>query len=281
MVTAVGTYLVTGASTGIGRATVLRLDRAAHRVVASVRRTEDGAALAEATSDRLETVLMDVTDAASVEAAAKQVLSRTAALDGLVNNAGTAIAGPMELLPIDQFRSQIEINLIGQVAVTQAFLPSLRAARGRVVFVSSIGGRIALPFNGPYNASKFGIEAVGDSLRQELSRWGMHVVLVEPGAVATPIWNKGASRADEMLAGLEPDAVGLYEERLTAFRKLAAGIGASGVDPDDVAAVIETALTVERPRTRYLVGRDAKIRANLRRVLPDRVFDRLVDRQLR
>jgi NAD(P)-dependent dehydrogenase (short-subunit alcohol dehydrogenase family) len=250
-------------------------------VVASVRRGEDGASLADAASERLEAVLMDVTDAGSVEAAAKLVRSKNEALDGLVNNAGTTIAGPMELLPIDDFRAQIEINLIGQVAVTQAFLPSLRAARGRVVFVSSIGGRIALPFNGPYHASKFGIEAVGDTLRQELNPWGMHVVLVEPGAVATPIWDKGASRAGEMLDGLEPDAVGLYEERLAAFRKLAAGIGAGGVDPDDVAAVIETALTVERPRTRYLVGRDAKIRANLRRVLPDRVFDRLVDRQLR
>lgn len=280
MVTAVGTFLVTGASTGIGEATVLRLDRAGNRVLPSVRREEDGAALREAGSDRIEPVIMDVTDAASVAAARERVSSLTDRLDGLVNNAGTAIAGPMELLPIDQFRAQVEINLIGQVAVTQAFLPLVRSARGRVVFVSSIGGRIALPFNGAYSASKFGLEAVGDSLRQEVKPFGMEVVIVEPGAVATPIWDKGTARADELLAGIDPKAISLYEPRLTGFRALAAEAAERGVDPDDVAAVIETALTTERPRTRYIVGRDAKMRAGVRRLVSDRAFDRLVERQL-
>ena len=280
MVTGVGTFLVTGASTGIGEATVLRLDGAGHRVLPSVRREEDAAALSEAGSDRIEPVIMDITDAASVAAARERTLSLTDRLDGLVNNAGTGIAGPMELLPIDDFRAQIEINLIGQVAVTQAFLPLVRRARGRVVFVSSVGGRIALPFNGAYSASKFGLEAVGDSLRQEVKPFGIEVVIVEPGAVTTPIWDKGTARADELLEGVDPEALSLYEARLNAFRALVAETAESGVHPDDVAAVIETALTTERPRTRYIVGRTAKIRANLRRVLPDRVFDRLVDRQL-
>jgi NAD(P)-dependent dehydrogenase (short-subunit alcohol dehydrogenase family) len=276
----VGTFLVTGASTGIGRATALRLDRGGHRVVASVRREEDAAALGDAASDRLEHVILDVTDEASIAAAGDRVASLTDRLDGLVNNAGAAFAGPLELLPVDQFRAQIEVNLIGQVAVTQAFLPALRRARGRVVFVSSIGGRIALPFNGPYSASKFGIEAIGDSLRQEVRAFGMEVVLVEPGAVATPIWDRGAERADRILEGVDPEKVALYEERLDAFRAIAADTGARGVDPDEVAQVIETALLTEKPRTRYIVGRDAKMRARVRRLVSDRTFDRMVARQL-
>ncbi len=280
MVTTMGTYLVTGASTGIGRATVLRLDRAGNRVIASVRREEDATALKEAASERLDHVIIDVTEQSTVEAGAEKVRGLTDRLDGLVNNAGTAIAGPLELLPIDHFRAQIEINLIGQVAVTQAFLPLLRVSRGRIVFVSSIGGRIALPFNGPYSASKFGLEAIGDSLRREVQPFGMEVVLVEPGAVATPIWDKGTERADKLLEGVTPEAFQLYEKRLTAFRKLAGEAGARGVDPDEVAQVIETALTRERPRTRYVVGRDAKMRARVARIVPDRTFDSLIARQL-
>ena len=280
MVTTMGTYLVTGASTGIGRAAALRLDRAGNRIIASVRREEDGRKLKEAASNRLEHVIIDVTDQSQIDAGAETVRGVTDRLDGLVNNAGTAIAGPLELLPMDQFRAQIEINLIGQVAVTQAFLPLLRTARGRVVFVSSIGGRIALPFNGPYNASKFGLEAIGDSLRQEVRPFGMEVVLVEPGSVATPIWDKGTDRADKLLEGVAPDELAPYEKRLGAFRRLAEETGKRGVDPEDVAQVIETALTTEKPRTRYVVGRDAKMRVRVRRLVSDRIFDRLVKRQL-
>ena len=164
--------------------------------------------------------------------------------------------------------------------MTQALLPLLRNARGRVVFVSSIGGMVALPFNGAYSASKWGLEAIGDSLRQELQPFGMEVVLVEPGAVATPIWDKGNARADELLEGVDPEALGLYEKRLAGFRGLAREAADRGVDPDEIAAVIETALTTERPRTRYLIGRDAKMRVRIRRLVSDRFFDRLVARQL-
>jgi NAD(P)-dependent dehydrogenase (short-subunit alcohol dehydrogenase family) len=273
-------YLVTGASTGIGRATALRLDRAGHRVIGSVRRDEDAASLDEAASDRLETVRLDVTNDASIAAAADRVASLTDRFDGLVNNAGTAIAGPIEVLPLEDIRAQIEINLIGQVAVTKAFLPMLRSARGRIVFVSSIGGRIALPFNGPYSASKFAIEAIGDSLRRELAPLGVEVALVEPGAVATPIWERGASRAEQMLEGVDPESLRPYEDRLGKFREAAAAAAERGVDPDEVAAVIETALTAPKPRARYLVGRDAKMRARVGSLVPDRVFDRMVARQL-
>lgn len=273
-------YLVTGASTGIGRATAERLAGAGHQVFGSVRSDEHAAELRDGPR-RIEPLTLDVTDAGSIAAAAERIASvrEGAGLDGLVNNAGTAFAGPLEYLPIDDLRQQIEINLIGQVAVTKALLPELRRARGRVVFVSSIGGRIALPFNGAYNASKFGIEAIGDSLRQELRPFGMEVILVEPGAVATPIWDKGVARANEVV-DLDSDDDPLYGRRLRSFRELAVATGRGGIAPDEVAAVIEEALTKERPRTRYLVGRDAKIRARLRRVVGDRAFDRLVARQI-
>jgi NAD(P)-dependent dehydrogenase (short-subunit alcohol dehydrogenase family) len=278
----VKSFLVTGASTGIGRATALRLDRAGHRVFASVRKPDDGASLSEAASDRLVPVELDVTDAKSIDAAANQVDSALgeAGLDGLVNNAGTAIAGPIELLPVDDWRAQIEVNLVGQVAVTHALIATLRRARGRLVFVSSVGGRIALPFNSAYSASKFGIEAIGDSLRLELRPWGMDVVLVEPGAIATPIWDRGMARADELMEQVDPETLKLYEKRLDAFRGLAREAAERGVDPDEVAKVIETALTADRPKTRYLVGRDAKMRARIRRLVPDRLWDRMVARQL-
>ncbi len=276
------TFLVTGASTGIGRATALRLDRAGHRVLATVRREEDGSALAEAASERLEPVILDVTDRESTAAAAERLDGGDSRLDGLVNNAGTAIAGPLELLPIDDFREQLEINLVGQVAVTQAMLPALRRARGRIVFVSSIGGRVAFPFNAPYHASKWAIEAVGESLRNELRPWGIEVSLVEPGAVATPIWAKGQARADEFLDSSGPgeEAARLYGARLAAFRAQVRATAERGIDPDEVAAAIEHALTAERPRTRYLVGRDAKIQARVRRLIPDRLYDRIVASQL-
>jgi NAD(P)-dependent dehydrogenase (short-subunit alcohol dehydrogenase family) len=215
------TFLVTGASTGIGRATALRLDRAGHRVLATVRREEDGSALAGAASERLEPLRLDVTDRESIAATAERLDGGgDSRLDGLVNNAGTAIAGPLELLPIDDFREQLEINLVGQVAVTQAMLPALRRARGRIVFVSSIGGRMAFPFNGPYHASKWAIEAVGESLRNELRPWGIEVSLVEPGSVATPIWAKGQARADEFLDSPEvgEEAARLYGARLARHR---------------------------------------------------------------
>jgi NAD(P)-dependent dehydrogenase (short-subunit alcohol dehydrogenase family) len=282
MVSRVKSFLVTGASTGIGRATALRLDRAGHRVFGSVRKPEDGASLAKAASDRLVPVELDVTDAKSIDAAANQVHSAVGetGLDGLVNNAGTAIAGPIELLPVDDWRAQIEVNLVGQVAVTRAFLPVLRKARGRVVFLSSIGGLIAVPFNSAYNASKWGIEAVGESLRGELRPFGMDVVLVEPGSIATPIWDKGTSRADALLDRADPETVSLYAKRLDALRRIVGETAGRGVEPDVVAAVIETALTTDRPRTRYLIGRDAKLRARMRRLISDRMWDRLVARQI-
>jgi NAD(P)-dependent dehydrogenase (short-subunit alcohol dehydrogenase family) len=192
--------LVTGASTGIGRATALRMDGEGWRVFAAVRREEDAASLREAGSDRLVPVMLDVTDASQVVAAAERVAAGVgeAGLDGLVNNAGIAVLSPLETIPVDDFRRQIEVNLTAQVAITQAFLPLVRRATGRIVFVSSIGGRMALPFGGPYHASKYGIEAVADCLRQELRPWKIGVAVIEPGSIDTPIWERGERIADEV-----------------------------------------------------------------------------------
>jgi NAD(P)-dependent dehydrogenase (short-subunit alcohol dehydrogenase family) len=222
-----------------------------------------------------EEIILDVTDEEQVRAAAERVEE----LHGLVNNAGIAIPGPLEALPLDELRRQLEVNVVGQVAVTQALLPALRRARGRVVFVGSIAGRSALPFLAPYAASKHAIEAIGDSLRLELAPWGIHVAIVEPGSIATPIWTKGAAIADGIQSRVGPEPFALYRDRMDAFRRAAAAAGRRGVPPDRVAAVVEQALTDDRPGTRYLVGRDARLRALWER-LPDRTRDRVVERVL-
>jgi NAD(P)-dependent dehydrogenase (short-subunit alcohol dehydrogenase family) len=274
-----GAVVITGSSTGIGRACALRLDRAGFTVFAAVRRAEDGEALRAEASERLQTLILDVVDAESIAAATEQVREATGGrLAGLVNNAGVAVAGPVESVPLDDLRRQLEINVIGQVAVTQAFLAMIRAAHGRVVFMSSIGGRNALPFLSPYAASKHAIEAIGDSLRQEMRSFGVEVAIIEPGAVATPIWEKIEASAARKRMG--PDAELVYGESLDKLQALAAKAGASGVAPDEVAKAVEHALTAAGPRTRYVIGREAKIQGKLGAVLPDRTMDRLVAREI-
>jgi NAD(P)-dependent dehydrogenase (short-subunit alcohol dehydrogenase family) len=268
------TVVVTGASSGIGEACALRLARGGWDVVGGVRRDDDAERLRER---GVRPVRLDVTDAEQIAAAAESL--GDAPLHGLVDNAGIAIAGPLEFLPVDELRRQLEVNVVGQVAVTQAFLPHLRRGRGRVVLVGSIAGRSALPFLGAYAASKHAIEAIGDALRVELRPWGMHVAVVEPGSIATEIWRKGAETADEIQARVSPEAGRLYGRRIAAFRKLAAQRGARGIPADAVAEVVERALTAERPRPRYVVGGDAKIRAALE-LLPTRARDALIDRAL-
>jgi NAD(P)-dependent dehydrogenase (short-subunit alcohol dehydrogenase family) len=270
-----GTVLVTGASTGIGEATVLHLRQLGFDPIAAVRKDEDAERLE---GQGLRTTRIDVTDADQI-AAAREALGDEP-LAGLVNNAGIAVAAPLEFLPIDRLRQQLEINLIGQAAVIQAFLPALRRVRGRIVNVSSIGGRVALPLVSPYNASKFGLEGLSDSLRRELRPQGIDVILIEPGGVKTPIWGKAGQLADEMLAeGMPPDAERIYGDMIAAVRAGTTKIAQeTGIEPREVAEAIGTALTARRPRTRYLVGRDAKIRGPMAKFLPDRVMDRLIGR---
>jgi len=271
--------LVTGASTGIGRATALRLDAAGWRVHAGVRREEDAESLRAAGSGSLEPVFLDVTDADQIAAAAERLGGGEGELAGLVNNAGVAIPSPLETMPVDDFRRQLEINLTGQVAVTQALLPAIRRGDGRLVFISSIGGRMALPLTGAYHAAKFGIEAVGDVFRQELRPWGIPVSIVEPGSIDTPIWERGEQTADEV-GSRSPQREALYGRAIERYRKVIRETAERGIPPEKVAATIERALTSRRPRARYLVGIDAKVQARLKPLLPTPLLDRIVARAM-
>jgi NAD(P)-dependent dehydrogenase (short-subunit alcohol dehydrogenase family) len=250
------TVLVTGASSGIGQACAARLARNGWRVLAGVRR--EGTA-----PEGSEEVLIDVTDPPPLE------LDR---LDGLVNNAGVAVAGPLEFLPRDELRRQLEVNVVGQLRMAQLALPALRAARGRIVNIGSISGRSALPFLGAYAMSKFALEAMTDALRVELRPWGIHVAIVEPGTIKTSMWTR--ERPDP-----PPEALELYGQRLGAMRDFALRRSESGAPAEAVTSVIEEALTSERPKARYLVGRDAKLRAGIER-LPSRLRDRVYKRVL-
>jgi NAD(P)-dependent dehydrogenase (short-subunit alcohol dehydrogenase family) len=273
---ATGTVLVTGASTGIGEATVLHLKELGFEAVGAVRKEEDAERLR---SRGVRTVKLDVADAASIAAARREL--DDGPLAGLVNNAGIAVAGPLEFMPLDQLRLQLEVNVVGQVAVIQQFLPALRAGGGRIVNVSSIGGRFALPLVSPYNASKFALEGISDSLRRELHGQGVDVIVIEPGGVKTPIWSKSNDAADELQQQMPPEAERLYGKMIEGVRRATIEIAQEkGIEPREVGEVIGRALTAKRPRTRYLVGSDAKIRGPLSRVLPDRLMDRAVARQL-
>ena len=260
--------LVTGASTGIGEASAIRLAAHGWRVYAGVRRDGDAPA-------GTRSVLLDVTDEEQIGAAAEAI----GELDGLVNNAGIALAAPLEFIPVRELRRQLDVNLVGAVAVTQAFLPQLRVSRGRIVFVGSIAGRSALPFLGAYAASKHALEAVTDSWRLELAPFGIDVSVVEPGTIRTPIWAKSAAVADELRAAMPAQVADLYGARMDAFRRIAAKRGAGGASVDGVARAIEEVLASDKPWTRKLVGRDARLRAGVER-LPDRMRDRIYRRVL-
>ncbi|MGH2757992.1 MAG: SDR family oxidoreductase [Actinomycetota bacterium] len=274
--------LVTGASTGIGRATVEHLAGRGYTVFAGVRKQQDGEAVRKSGGDRVVPVLLDVTDSDAIAAAERTIRNRVgeAGLDGLVNNAGIALGGPLEYIPIDTWRRQLEVNVIGQIAVTQAFLPLLRAAVGRIVFIGSMGGRMATPMMGPYNASKFALEGIAEAFREEIRPWGLKVVLIEPGAIKTDIWGKGRSQADELEAGLPAEAMERYAPLVASVRSIIDRQERTGVGPDRVATVVERALTASHPRPRYLVGTDAKVIGAATRLLPDRTKDALVRRML-
>jgi NAD(P)-dependent dehydrogenase (short-subunit alcohol dehydrogenase family) len=277
-----GTVVVTGASSGIGEACTLHLEGLGFQVFAGVRNAADGERLRSESSGNVTPISIDVTDQESIRTSAARVAEAGGdrGLAGLVNNAGVAISGPLEFIPIDELRRQLEVNLVGQVAVTQAFLTLLRKGRGRIVNVSSIGGRIALPFAGPYAASKFGIEAISDSLRRELRPWGIEVSVIEPGSVATKIWEKGTAKARELSENLPREGQDLYGGMIAKMQKLAAETAARGIPPEEVAKDVGHALTASKPKTRYLVGRDAKMRARVAGLVSDRTFDRLVARTL-
>lgn len=272
-----GAVVVTGASTGIGRATALRLARGGHHVFAGVRREEDAASIREQFVAGLEPLMLEVTDPASIDAAAKQVGASVggAGLVGLVNNAGITRGGPVEAVDLDDLRHVLEVNTIAPVAVTQAFLPLVRRAPGRLVFVSSIGGRVAGPIIGPYNASKFALEALADALRLELRPWKIHVAVIEPGAIQTEIFGKARSLKDEIMGGFSPEIRRRYGAMVDNVLHRFDELEKNALDPDEVAKSIEHALTADGPHTRYLVGLDARVQAVAGWLLPDGLADAL------
>mgnify|MGYP001816308947 CR=1 FL=1 len=265
--------VITGTSTGIGAACAEYLDQRGFRVFAGVRKQADADRITALGSARLEPLSLDVTDVESIAEAARRVDAALegAGLSGLVNNAGVTVDVPLECVEIDAVRRQLEVNSIAPVAVTQAFLPQLRRARGRVVNVSSVSGRVASPFSGPYCMSKFALEAFTDCLRQELAGWGMHVASVQPGSIDTAMWEK-ARQYDWTDEASERD-LDLYGKAYRAFRAFEEQTASSAVSCDAVSRAILHALTAGRPRTRYLVGRDAKIYGRLPSIFPDRVVD--------
>ena len=271
--------IVTGAAKGIGRACVLRLARR-FRVYAGVRNLADGESLRAEGGDNVVAVQLEVTDPDAIAAAAELIRGNLdgARLMGLVNNAGIAVAGPLEFLPIAELRKQLEVNVVGQVAVAQAMLPMLRESRGRIVNMGSIAGLSALPMTGPYAASKFALEAITDSLRVELLPFGVDVIIIEPGVIATPIWETSMQAADKVLAQMPPKAFEYYGTIMERVKARAMN-GMGGLPADAVAQVVEHALTARKPKTRYMVGNDAKVRALLR-FLPDRTRDRIIAKQL-
>jgi NAD(P)-dependent dehydrogenase (short-subunit alcohol dehydrogenase family) len=281
----VPTVLITGASTGIGRATALRMAGAGWRVLAGVReesvgeqlRGEGAAAIAAGTGGDISPLLLDVTEPEQIERAASE-MGEPAGLDGLVNNAGIGVGGPLEIVSDEELKLQFEVNVFGALAVTRALLPALRARRGRIVFVSSVGGRVAVPYNGPYAASKHAIEAFGDALRGELHDAGIAVSLIEPGSVKTPIWGKAREVAAQVQVPEHLDEH--YGHVPQAFTKVLADTERRGIPPERVAAAIEHALTARRPRARYLLGRDARGMVLAHGLLPTSAFDALVRRAL-
>jgi len=269
----VNTVLVTGASAGIGEATARRLKAAGWDVFAAARKDED---LERLGGEGFTPVKLDVTDQDTIAAAKAELDER--GLRGLVNNAGVAVSGPMEYLPLDELRHQLEVNLVGQVAVTQAFMPNIREAKGRIVNVSSIGGRMVLPLVGPYAASKFALEAFNDSLRREVGPHGVKVACVEPGIIVTPVWAKSRATGEGLVDTMPADARRRYETMLNAVRGFAERAERDGLPPEAVAEVVGHAVTARRPRTRYVVGREARVRVALGRLLPDRAMDALIRR---
>jgi NAD(P)-dependent dehydrogenase (short-subunit alcohol dehydrogenase family) len=275
--TTTNAVLISGASTGIGRASALRLDRAGWRVFAGVRRAEDGETLKAEGTERLTPVILDVTQAQTIDGVHQELRAAVghAGLAGLVNNAGIAIGGPVEVVSLDEYREAMEVNYFGHIAVTQKFLPMVRKARGRIVYTGSVGGKISNPFMSCYTGTKFALEALVDSLRLEVEPHGVKVSLIEPGAIRTPMLDRVDSTKDEILASIPDQFAPLYRDAGKAAIEGFLELTKNALDPDVAARLIEHALTVRRPRTRYLVGADAKMNAFFAWLLSDRMLDRM------
>ena len=273
--------MVTGTSSGIGRATVLELTRLGFKIFASVRKANDAEALAKI-APGVTPLIFDVADEQSVAVAAERIEAMVgdAGLYGLVNNAGVGTFGPVEGIPLGEWRRQMEINVIGQVAVIQAFLPLLRKARGRIVNIGSIGGRTTIPFGGALCASKHAVEAINDALRMELKHWGISVSLVAPGSIHTNAADRMVADGEAMMKQMRPDRLSLYEQRFRHMLNTMSKDEMSGSSPEVVAKVVARALTDLRPKTRYPAGKRSVFLAVMASILPTRVFDSIKLRQM-
>lgn len=272
--------LVTGASTGIGYATAHVLARAGYTVFAGIR-TEADLERLQQVHENVRPVYLDVQKANDIAAVAGVVEASQLPLKGVVNNAGIAVAGPLEYVPLEDLRRQFDVNVFGALAVTQAMLPLLRRANGRVIFMSSVSGQLAPPFLGPYAASKFAIEAIADSLRMELSQFGIFVSVIQPGNVKTPIWKKGRDEKDALLGRMHPDARRHYGNAFDSLVAVTEREERTGIDPEIVARAVLQALRAPTPRARYAVGNPAAWQRRMAALLPERIRDRLILRTVR
>lgn len=274
--------LITGASTGIGEACAYFLNNLGYTVFATVRRDSDAEKLLEKSESKIIPIMLDVTSSTSIKDSAKIILEHVEdhGLYGLVNNAGIAVVGPLELIQEHDLRQQFDVNFFGLFEVTQAFLPLLRKAKGRIINISSISGLISYPLGGPYCASKFAVEALSDCFRMELKEWGIHVSIVEPGSIATPIWEKSTKAVYEKFAHLTPEEKALYETPLINLEKVGKEGLEKGIHPDQVAKVVAKILTDKKPKTRYIVGKDAKKFAWFKKLLPDSILDTFIRKEM-
>ena len=269
-----GSVVVTGASSGIGKATALHLDQLGFRVFAGVRKNADGQALSESASDKLKPILLDVTEDGSIAAAVDTVTRTTSGeLFGLVNNAGLSLNGPLELVPVPEMKKLMDVNVIGLLAVTQAFLPLLRKSRGRIVNISSGHGLLAVPDKSAYAASKFAVQAVSDCLRVELRPFGVSVSCLAVGKVDTEVLGKIVSDRDAMIRAADPEIVELYSPLIEFFDREVKDL--PGIAPVEVGRVVAEALITARPKAQYLIGPGARKMKNLAR-LPIRLRDWLM-----
>jgi NAD(P)-dependent dehydrogenase (short-subunit alcohol dehydrogenase family) len=253
-------------------------------VFAGVRRREDGAALRARARNKshFTPVLLDVTDSASIDSAMQFLENAVGAtgLHGLVNNAGIAVAAPLEFVPISELRKQLEVNVVGPVAITQAVIPLLRRTRGRIVNIGSVSGRITTPLLGPYSASKFALDSLSDALRMELRPWQIHVAYVQPAGILTPIWTKALTDADRVSQQMPAHAETLYGPIMAYMRNMAANAQSDGLPAHTVGRAVAHALSSPKPKTRYPVGSMA-FAVELLRILPDRVRNRLIMSQFK
>lgn len=267
--------LVTGASTGIGYATAILLAQRNMAVFGGVRNDADAEKLRQADAN-IRPLLLDVTNPAQVSASAEAIAAAGIPLIGVVNNAGIAVAGPLEYVSLDDFRQQFEVNLFGALAVTQAVLPLLRKSGGRIAYMSSISGQLAPPYVGPYAASKHALESLADSMRMELAAFGIAVSVIQPGNVNTPIWAKGRARKDELLSKAPHEARERYGNAIERLVRVTEREERTGIAPERVSEAVYEALTSKSPRARYAVGTPPGWQRKIAALLPERLRDRLI-----